>query len=78
MTGDHIRKVEDGWEYPRHKTLLGKCGLSEIEKYIEKRRGTLWGYLEKFKDGLMKEAMAIKKHCRDPNKIFWWDQKYIK
>ena len=76
MTGNHIRKMEGGWEYPQHEDLFQKCGLSQIETYIEKRRGTLWSYLKTNRSELMEEAMGMGKHCRDVKKILWWDQKY--
>ena len=76
MTGNHIRKMEGGWEYPKHEDLFQKCGLSQIEHYIEKRRGTLWSYLKMNRSELMEEAMGMGKHGRDVKKILWWDQKY--
>ena len=76
MTGKHIRKLEMGWEYPQHQKLLVECNLDPIESYIEQRRGTLWSYLKIHREDLLKEAMGMKRHCRDVKKIFWWDQNY--
>ena len=59
MTGEHIRKVGDTWEYPSHEKLLQKCGLFSIETYIERRRGTLMAYLEKNKSKLLEQAHAV-------------------
>ena len=49
MTGSHIRCVNDEWEYPNHNYLLNKCRLHPIEKYIERRRGTLMKYFMNYR-----------------------------
>ena len=79
MTGRHIRKVSDNeWEYPEHEKLLKECGLVHIEEYIERRRGTLWKYLQENRGELLVETTTCAKHCRDVNKLVWWQQPYIK
>ena len=55
--------------------LQKKCGLDTIEEYVERRRGTLWKYLEGQKKELLEEAFQTERHCRDINKIMWWNQK---
>ena len=78
MTGKHIVKNEDGsWIYPNHEELLKKCKLLPIEKYIERRRGTLRAYLEEYKPDLMREVTGMTRPARDPNKILWWEQKWL-
>ena len=77
MTGQHIRKMGEEWEYPNHGDLMLKCGLFDIKTYIERRRGTLRKYIEENRANLLIEAMKIKRHCRDVNKIMWWEQKWI-
>ena len=78
MTGKHIVKKEDGsWTYPNHEELMGKCKLLPIEKYIERRRGTLRAYLEEYKADLLREVTGLTKPARDPNKILWWEQKWL-
>ena len=77
MTGQHIRKIEKGWEYPNHEELMKKCKLFDIEVYIERRRGTLRKYLEENRKELLEKAQGIGRHCRNVNKIFWWNQKYV-
>ena len=47
-----------------------------IEKYIERRRGTLRTYLEANRKDLMEEAKGIQKHCKDAHKILWWEQEW--
>ena len=78
MTGTHIRKLESGeWEYPDHDKLLKECGLFPMETYIQRRRGTLMEYLEKHREGLLEEAKNCRRHCRDVNKVLWWEQEYL-
>ena len=78
MTGQHIRKKEDGtWEYPKHENLQWKCGLFKIEIYIERRRGTLRKYLEENREELLNKATTTKTAARHANKILWWNQKFI-
>ena len=77
MTNGHIRKRGERWEYPDHVELQKKCGVVSIEEYVERRRGTLWGYLNSQRKELMEEAMAAERHSRDVNKILWWNQKFI-
>ena len=75
LTGKHIRKHDEAnWEYPDHDSLLKECGLLPLEVYIERRRGTLRKYLEEYRADLLDETKRIKKHCKDANKILWWQQ----
>ena len=60
MTGCHIRKKDNGWEYPSHDVLELKCKLFPIETYIKRRRGTLWKYLKKFRKELVAETEVAK------------------
>ena len=54
MTGQHIKRLENGeWYYPHHGDLLKKCGMVEIKHYVKATRGTLARYLEKFNPNLM-------------------------
>ena len=79
LTGQHIRKKNEyEWEYPDHDKLLKQCGLVRIETYIQRRRGTLYKYLEDNKPDILKEAKQSKRHCKNVNKIMWWNQKWIK
>ena len=43
---------------------------------MERRRGTLWEYLNANRKELVEEAMATERHSRDVNKILWWNQRY--
>ena len=79
LSGRHIRKKTDGeWEYPNHTELLKQCGLLELEIYIQRRRGTLYKYLMENKADLLNSAKSQKRHCKNVNKIMWWNQKWIK
>ena len=79
LTGQHIRKKNDfEWEYPDHDKLLKQCGLVGIETYIQRRRGTLYKYLEDHKPDLLVAAKETRRHCKDVHKIMWWTQKWIK
>ena len=72
LSGQHIRKREGGnWEYPNHKELLKKCGLFELDIYIQRRRGFLHKYLQKNKADLLESAKQSKRHCKDVHKIMW-------
>ena len=77
ITGEHIRKVGDRWEYPDQVELQKKCGLFSIETYVERQRGTLWAYFGEHRKELLEEAMGTERHSRDINKIMWWNQRYI-
>ena len=77
MTGEHIKKVGEKWEYPNHKILLKKCELFPMETYLERRRGTLRKYFEEERVELFNRAKETVRHSKEVNKIFWWDQKYI-
>ena len=77
MTGSHIRKIGENWEYPDHRILFMESGLLPMEEYIEKRRGTLYQYLEKNRKALLERAKKSKRHCKEVNKILWWEQKHI-
>ena len=56
--------------------LQKKCGLFSIEEYVERRRGTLWEYLEANRKKMMEEASETERHCRDVNKVLWWNQRF--
>ena len=75
LTGHHICKRRDNtWEYPKHDELLKLAKLLPIEKYIERRRGTLLKYLTANRRELLEEAKKTKKHCYDSTKVLWWQQ----
>ena len=75
MTGEHIRKLQDGtWEYPDHNTLLQKCELEPIMAYVERRRTTLWTYLRNHKRDMMTVAEQTRTPARHASKILWWKQ----
>merc|ERR1711986_52946 len=78
MTGDHIRKMgEDKWEYPDHHKLFMKCNLFPMEVYLERRRGTLWEYLNKNKKELVDRMQNLGNKNRGNKKSLWWDQKFL-
>ena len=78
MTGDHIRKNQNGdWEYPHHEGLEKKCQLFPIDTYIKWRRGTLWQYLESNRKDLIKEVKKLTAPSKNNNKILWWKQPHI-
>ena len=58
--------------------LEQKCQLFPIETYIKRRRGTLWKYLLEYRKGLVEETAAATTPAKNPNKILWWRQPYIK
>ena len=77
MTGSHIRRGEDEqWSYPDHGKLLQLCGLNPMEVYLERRRSTLWKFLEVNRSMLLSRAKNCRKHCKDVNKVLWWQQTY--
>ena len=77
MCGDHIRKEGDEtWLYPDHEKLLQKCGLCSIEVYLERRRNTLWRFLEPNRRELLNKTRNCGRHCKDANKVLWWEQSY--
>ena len=77
MSGDHIRKDKDGiWHYPDHDSLLQKCELSSMEVYLERRRNTLRNFLEINRKELLLETKSCRRHCKDANKVLWWEQSF--
>ena len=75
MSGSHIKKNVDGsWHYPDHETLLQKCNLCSIEVYLERRRNTLWRFLENNRPELLENSKNCRRHNKDVNKVLWWDQ----
>jgi len=78
MSGKHIKKVdEDKWEYPDHEKLLEICKLHPIEKYIERRRGTLRRYFETYRKNLLDSVQKVTPPSKQSNKILWWNQPWI-
>ena len=76
MTGKHICKEGENWSYPDHDELKEKCKLFSLETYIERRRGTLYKYLQENRKELLQEAEKIKPHSKHVNKILWWRQRW--
>ena len=76
MTGSHIRKVGENWNYPDHESLAQKCELNNIEVYVERRHNTLWKFLENSRPGLLAKTRNCERHCKDVKKVLWWKQSY--
>ena len=74
LTGKHICKRNEIWEYPNHKELHKEARLLPIEKYIERRRRTLRKYLETNRNDLLVEAEQCKPHKHNLRKVLWWKQ----
>ena len=77
MTGCHIRRYGEDWEYPDHKILLRRCRLFPIETYLERQRGTLREYFMENRRDLLDEAIQQNRHAKDVHKIFWWNQAWM-
>ena len=78
ISGKHIKKVnEDKWEYPNHEELLEICKLHPIERYIERRRGTLRRYFETYRKNLLDSVQKVTPPSKQSNKILWWNQPWI-
>ena len=69
ITGEHICKRGDRWEYPNHEELHKRAKILHVEKCIERRRGTLWKYLQENRPELLEESKQTEHHCYNPNKI---------
>ena len=70
MSGKHIKKVDDGkWEYPNHEELLKICKLYPIERYIERRRGTIRKYLEEHRRDLLNSVQRVTPPSQQSNKV---------
>ena len=75
MSGKHIKKVDEGkWEYPNHEELLKICKLYPIERYIERRRGTLRRYFEEHRRDLLNSVQKVTPPSQQSNKVLWWNQ----
>ena len=78
MTGTHIQKVsEDKWIYPDHEKLLKICKLFPMDVYLERQRGTLRDYFNKYRSELFDEMKQSTRHCYAANQKFWWEQSWI-
>ena len=78
MTGRHIQKITDEkWSYPDHEILLKMCQLFPMDVYLERRRGTLRDYLNKYRKNLFDELQLLNHHCYAANKKFWWEQSWM-
>ena len=77
MTGKHIRKINDLWEYPNHEELLKICKLFPVDIYIQRRRGTLKNYFDKYREELLAEAESTSRHYHSSSKVLWWNQPWI-
>ena len=78
MTGNHIvKKDNDEWFYPDHKLLLKKCGVLEIDRYLEARRNTLRGYMETIHPTFWRELENVRPPARHSGNILWWKQVII-
>ena len=71
ITGYHIKKKRDEWEYPNHQQLLKESKLLPIEKYLERRRGTLRKYLETSRKDLLRKAKKMRQHKYNLKKVIW-------
>ena len=77
LTGKHICKRGEIWEFPNHEELCKEVRLLPIEKYIERRRGTLRHYLDENRRELMNKALRTNRHSYEVKKVLWWNQKWI-
>ena len=77
LTGKHSCKRNEIWEYPNHQELCKETGILPIEKYIERRRGTLRRYLETNRKDLLTKATQCKPHKHHPRKVLWWKQTWV-
>ena len=78
MTGQHIQKISDHkWTYLNHEKLLKKCKLFPMDIYLERRRGTLRDYFNKYRSELLNEMQQLPHHCYAANQKFWWEQSWI-
>ena len=77
MTGEHIRKDGEEWFIPDHRKLLKKCGMAEIDAYIQSRRSTLRGYMETINPSMWSYVQTTRPPTRHNNKILWWKKKVI-
>ena len=78
ITGSHIQKITDKkWSYPDHEQLLKKCQLFPMDVYLERRRGTLRDYFNKYRKDLFEELQSLNHHCYASNKKFWWEQPWM-
>ena len=74
MTGVHIMCENEKWIFPDHAELLKKCRMVEIERYIEARRYTLRGYVEKHHPTFFDEVNDISPPAKNNKKNLWWNQ----
>jgi hypothetical protein len=74
ITGKHIsyKKEADVWIYPSSKLTLLEADLLGIDDYIDKRKNTIWGYVE---DGdLLKVCKFWEGITRGDNTLMWWKE----
>ena len=57
--------------------LLKKCRTLEIDRYLEARRYTLWGYMKTTHPSFFEEVSDVHPPARNSKKILWWNQKVL-
>ena len=72
ITGKHINydKEADIWIYPSRKSTLLEADLLGIEEYIEKRKNTIWAYVDKLE--VLKQCQFWEGITRRDNTLMWW------
>ena len=76
ITGRHITMKDDIWIYPETKKTLELADLLPLEDYIEKRKGTIFGFAENLP--VFKECELSSEINKGNNSLVWWPENCIR
>ena len=67
---------DDVWIYPETKKTLELADLLPLEEYIEKRKGTIFGFAENLP--IFKECELSSEINKGNNSLVWWPENCIR
>lgn len=74
ITGRHIRQNPDGtWTYPPSDAVLEEAGLWTIQKYIARRRATIFRYVSS--RPIYAQCVNSKPLASNNRQLVWWSEK---
>ena len=77
ITNRHIRPLNDGtdeWIYPSSESVLEDAGLFEIEVYIQRRRDTVFTFVQNRE--IYRECLGLETDVDNSEYIYWWKQPF--
>ena len=77
ITNRHIRPLNDGtdkWNYPSSESVLEDAGLFEIEVYIQRRRDTVFTFVQNRE--IYKKCLELETDADNSEFTYWWKQPF--